>query len=386
MVVTSLSDVKKQLTPADIIRLLNALGANLRKDNDKNYLAFDTVCHHKLPEDYKPKLYYYINSRNFHCFSSCQHIGDVFKLVAHVLEIKEHEAIEYVLEFFHIELITEGFEEDFEFDFVEAKKKKEEEANMIYHSIDLNEIEAIPLPPIKRQGIIHIFSNHPCVEWLREGISEQTMKKYDIKFSLEDSSIVIPHHNIHGKIVGIRNRNLIPSKIRKFGKYVPMFIYGKMYSHPIGENLYGLDKNKEAIKKYKRVVIFEGEKSVLQMDSVYGDKSIGVAVCGSSFSRFQMKMLLDLGVEEFIFAFDKQYENEEEEKEWSDKIYRLAQPLLKFGVKVTKIWDNLEEGLLGYKNSPFDKGGKVYSKLVKNRVEIKLKGEKDDKTQIDFTE
>ena len=138
----------------------------------------------------------------------------------------------------------------------------------------------------------------------------------------------------------------------------------------MGKNLYGIHKTKEAIKKYKKVVIGESEKFVLQMETYYKENNISVAICGSTFSKFQAKMLLDLGVEEFIFALDKEYETIEDESIYLKKIYKKVKILLDNNIKVTLIWDEIN-GLLGYKDSPTDKGKATYEKLVKNRKDIR---------------
>ena len=104
------------------------------------------------------------------------------------------------------------------------------------------------------------------------------------------------------------------------------------------------------------------------MDSFFNDKSIAVAICGSNFSRVQMRMLLELGVEEFILALDKQYSNPKEEEIWLKKVEKMVEPLLDLGVTVTRIWDDLNGGYLNHKDSPTDLGKDIYLKLVKNRV------------------
>ena len=60
--------------------------------------------------------------------------------------------------------------------------------------------------------------------------------------------------------------------------------------------------------------MFEGEKSVLQMDTIYGNHNLSVATCGSNFSMEQKKILIDLGVNEITLAYDKQFKilNDEE--------------------------------------------------------------------------
>ena len=70
-------------------------------------------------------------------------------------------------------------------------------------------------------------------------------------------------------------------------------------------NAYGIDKNKEAIKEYKKCIIFEAEKSVLKMDSIYGNNP-SVAVGGSSVSEYQLNLLKVNGCEKVYLAFDRE--------------------------------------------------------------------------------
>ena len=58
------------------------------------------------------------------------------------------------------------------------------------------------------------------------------------------------------------------------------------------------------------------------MDSFYGESNCSVAVCGSKIHKAHAKMLLELGVEEVIIAFDKQYRNTDEKNLWRKKIYK----------------------------------------------------------------
>lgn len=373
----NLNDIKKKLTDEDITRFMAHLGSQRTNSSNPNELIFQNICHHERHESMKNKLYYYKNSRRFYCYSHCSDIGDIYKLAGHVLNLDNSESVKYVLRFFDINtMATQYTEEDFGFD------DEEDDDEVFLQSIKLEDIEVEPLKPIKQQKIMRMFIKYYCKEWLTDGITKETMDKYDIKFSVDRLGVIIPHHNINGEIVGIRIRNFDPYSIEHFGKYTPLFLNNRMYNHKLSNNLYGLDKNKEAIKRFKKVVVFEGEKSVLLMDTFFGDNSIAVAICGSNMNRIQMKMLTDLDVEEVILAFDKQYENVIQEKEWKAKVERLAKPMLDCGIRVSRIWDRLENGLLQHKDAPSDRGKEVYRKLVKERIEIKKKeGELNDKIQ-----
>ena len=367
----TLKDIKKKLTDEQVISFVKHLGGSHRiNSNNPNEIIFETVCH-KSKSQRKYKLYYYKSSHSFYCYNKCGSIGDIYKLAGHTLDLDPSESAKYVLKFFGISNTAVPYEEeDFGFEV-------EDDEDVIFQSVKLENIEVEHLEPIKRQNLMRMFVKYYCREWLKDGISKETMDKYNIRFSPEKLGVIIPHHNIFGEIVGIRIRNLEEYAIETFGKYTPLYLSGKMYNHQLGHNLYGLDKNKEAIKKYKKVVVFEGEKSVLQMDSIYGENSIAVAICGSNMNRIQMKMLIDLGVEEVIFALDKQYDDTSSESVWRKKVERLAKPMIEYGIECSRIWDELKGGMLDYKQSPVDSGVKVYKQLVKNRIKITIEeGEK----------
>ena len=338
-------------------------GARVNERITSEELRFQTVCHSKI--DNKYKLYYYIKSKNFYCYNSCGSIGDIFSLTSHILEIDQKEAYKYVCNFFKI---SSSSNIDFIYNEDNWGLDDFEIEEIEYVSNKLENITYKPIPKVD-ENIMKVFLNYSPIEWLLEGISEETLEKYNIKYSLKHNAIVIPHYNINSDLVGVRVRNLNQEIIEEFGKYNPLFIEGDMYNHKLGHNLYGLDKNKDHIKRTKKVLILESEKAVLQMDSYYGDKSIAVAICGSNLSRVQMKILLDLGVEVFILGLDKQYSNIEEEAIWLKKIEKMVKPLLEVGVTVTRIWDNLEGGFLNHKDSPTDLGKEIYLKLVKSRID-----------------
>lgn len=152
------------------------------------------------------------------------------------------------------------------------------------------------------------------------------------------------------------------------GKYRPLKVNNIMYNHPLGMNLYGLNWAKSQIQIMKKAIIFESEKSVLQYMSYFGiENNIAVACCGSNLSIHQMQQLLKYGAEEVIIAFDKQYEklNTEESKQWSTKLTKLHNKY-KNDCLVSFIWDKGE--LLGYKDSPTDRGPEVFMELFKNRI------------------
>ena len=170
-------------------------------------------------------------------------------------------------------------------------------------------------------------------------------------------------------MIGIRERTLIKEN-EKYGKYRPSIIGGKMYNHPLGFNLYNLNNSKEAIKLLKKAIVFEGEKSPLLYASYFGkENDISVACCGSSLINYQVQLLLDLGVEEIVVAFDKQFQ-EIGDKEWEKLTKNLYNIHDKYGrfVQISYMFD--KEDRLGYKMAPIDAGPDIFMELYKERVTI----------------
>ena len=341
------------ITDQDVINILYKLVSDISDRSNEEYLIFNTsVCHGG--ENYK--LYYYKNTKSFYCYSGCGAIRDIFDLIKQSLNISFEESVKYVID--ELGLNTKVARRGF------PKKR-----NTIKQQ-SLNDIVLETLPPIEKQYLYYAYPDIPVIQWLKDNISKQAMKTFNIRYCTKSNSAIIPHFNIKNETVGVRVRAFNQEEIENYGKYHPLYYGGEGYAHPLGKNLYGIHKTKEAIKKYKKVVIGESEKFVLQMETYYKENNISVAICGSTFSKFQAKMLLDLGVEEFIFALDKEYETIEDESIYLKKIYKKVKILLDNNIKVTLIWDEIN-GLLGYKDSPTDKGKATYEKLVKNRKDIR---------------
>ena len=148
------------------------------------------------------------------------------------------------------------------------------------------------------------------------------MESRGICYDPISEGVVIPHYDINGNLVGIRERTLIKEN-EIYGKYRPAKINGKMYNHPLGFNLYNLNYSKQAITAFKKAIVFEGEKSCLKYATFFGkDSDISVACCGSNLINYQVKLLLSLGVKEIIIAFDKQFQ-EIGDKEWEKWVTKL---------------------------------------------------------------
>ena len=205
--------------------------------------------------------------------------------------------------------------------------------------------------------------------WEKEGIKPEVIKHHNICYNPASQGIVIPHYDINDKLVGIRERTLIKENER-FGKYRPAKISNKMYNHPLSFNLYNLNKSKDNIARVKKAMVFESEKSCMQYASMFGEENdISVAVCGSSFIQYQAWLLINLGVREIIIGFDKQYQKFGD-AEHKKLVKNLTQIHNKYGHFVTISYLFDKGDIIGYKDSPTDRGKEKFMLLYKNRVNL----------------
>ena len=155
-------------------------------------------------------------------------------------------------------------------------------------------------------------------------------------------------------------------EVENVGKYMPVQIEGKWYSHPLSLNLYGLNWTKDNIKRTGTCFLVEAEKSCLQMES-WDLPNCAVAVCGSQFNKHALKLLMrEARPQEIVICFDK--EEKQGSEEYFNKLYTIGKKYSTYA-DFSFIYDR--EGLLDMKDSPTDKGADVFWKLYKKRVRIR---------------
>ena len=371
--------IKKSLSIEQVFDLVSELGGEPHMQN--GYFIAQTICHNHLGEG-SYKLYYYDNTKLFHCYTECEPATfDIFELVCKVKNICQEKKIFYnekgeevlrdwglpdgvnfVATFFGFEVDSENFSE---------KHIKLQDWEI------LNKHEANNLEKQRQIIDLHIYDDkilkylpRPLLEdWQNEGISAEVAAAANICYDPHSHGIVIPHYDINNNLIGIRERTLIKEK-EQYGKYRPAILNGRMYNHPLGFNLYNINNSKENIRTFKKSFIFESEKSCLKYASYFGSNmDISVATCGSALNNYQVSLLLSLGVNEIIIAFDKQYQKvgDEEWKRWVNKYYQIFN---KFGNKVQISYLFDFDKYLDYKDSPIDKGKEVFLKLYNNRIRI----------------
>lgn len=359
--------IKNSLTIEEVKKIVNKLGGDCYFKTN-NILICETICHNHIDEEKSHKLYYYSNTKLFKCYTECADTFDIFELLIKVQnlnnpnsEITLIKAVKIIESFLNKRFNFAQFFLREEADQLISKQEKLISKNKENYEYNFCAYD---------KKILDFLDKVVVKEWIEEGISANTQQKYNIHFYAPDGQIIIPHYDINGALIGIRGRYLEDDLCEMYGKYRPAYIHQQLYNHPLSFSLYGLDKTHLNISKYKKAIIFEGEKSVMLYDSYFGSKeNISVACCGSSISKQQIDLLLKLGVNEIIIALDRQYKevNDEENKKYLINIRKLAAKMIDF-CNVSVIYDSEYE--LDYKDSPIDKGKEIFIKLFQKRIFI----------------
>lgn len=349
---------KTSLSETDIKKILDYYNSDYFEGNNGELVA-QTCCHNH--SDGSHKLYYYPENHTFHCYTGCGSF-DVYDLIEKASS-KRGKKLNFSESIKEIGRIL-GKQINF--------SKSPIGFNKVIKTIDdwdwLNKVvkKEQNIPKLKKydKKVLNPFIKAYPSEWYKEGISVPTMRKYNIMFYQEMFQTVIPHYDENGEIIGIRSRNWKKDLVKR-AKYIPTYVGDTGYNHPLGYALYGLYQNKENIKRRKKAMIVEGEKSCLFSDTLYGDNNFVVAICGSSMSKYQADLLLELGIEEVIIALDKEYFITESDgfEEYMNKVKKIGRLFAPY-INTYHITDT--RGYLNFKESPLDVSKEVLENIMEH--------------------
>lgn len=344
-------EIIEQLDDDKVKQLLDKF--NIPFEDKGTHLIMPTICHNEDADEASQKLYYYKNTHIFQCFTECGAMS-IFSFLKHYYDTRDY--------------VYDWYQDIYQVILDCSSARAISTNRTVYKSIKSNytEKKARQELPAYPKGILSAFIKYYPIEWLNDGITQQTMDKFDIRYSPSQNKIVIPHYDARGRLVGIRGRALNPWEVETFGKYMPMQIEGKWYSHPLSLNLYGLNMTKDAIRKNGIAYIGEAEKFVLQLES-FSIPNCGVAVCGNKLNKFALDILIrECHPQEVVICFD----NEETNKnfDYFNHLYDICRKYNRY-CNFSFIYD--KEHLTSLKDSPSDKGQEIFERLLKKRVYVK---------------
>lgn len=285
----------------------------------------------------------YLNYRSFSRGIDYEEGKDLISLTETIKKLSFIDTIKYLHKILEL---------PFEFKKNEAKpKKKSDPLNIFTRQLRRNKIIVnVDDIHILDDKLLNDFVPMLHIDWLRQGITDRTRKKFGLAYSYKHKRVVIPmRYWLTGELLGFNQRTTVEN-YEEFGikKYFLTPTYPKQL------NLYGLYENYDAIQKAGYVVVAESEKSVLKRDSL-GDSTV-VALSGKTMSDEQVRILIGLNVE-IVIALDKDVDINEI-RHICNKFKNIR--------KVSYIQDFI--GILNDKDAPMDARNKDYQFLFDNRI------------------
>ena len=345
--------IKAQITDDDIIALMDSMGIPLVSANSQ-YQLYPSACHHSDWERHKNKLYYYVQSQRWHCYS-CSGDWDTIGLVQHLRKCTFNQAVDYICSTLGINAV-EVVQDD-------MRDPWQRDLRRWLPNADIDEpAELTAYDPAILSAFDHLYPT----EWLDYGITRDSMDKFGIGWYARQACISIPVVQ-NGQLVGVRGRYTKRQDVDK-GKYRPIaMLDGTVLKFSTNQCLYGLDQNKAAIEKCRQVLLFESEKSILKADSWHIHNAL--AIFGSNISKRHIGMLLELGVNDVVLCMDSDYRQvgDDDFQFFVAKMRKLAGKLRGY-FNVSIIYNN--QGYDGYKYSPVDFDRWQFDKLYESRVRV----------------
>lgn len=345
--------IKAQITDDDIIAIMDSMGIPLVSANSQ-YQLYPSACHHSDWERHKNKLYYYVQSQRWHCYS-CSGDWDTIGLVQHLRKCTFNQAIDYICSTLGISATELDIRQDVD--------NWQRDLRRWLPNADYDEpTELTAYDPAILSAFDHLYPT----EWLDYGITRDSMDKFGIGWYARQACISIPVVQ-NGQLVGVRGRYTRQQDMDK-GKYKPIaMLDGTVLKFSTNQCLYGLDQNKAAIEKCRQVLLFESEKSILKADSWNIHNAL--AVFGSNISKRHIEMLLELGVNDVVLCMDSDYRQvgDDDFQFFVAKMRKLAGKLRGY-FNVSIIYNN--QGYDGYKYSPVDFDRWQFDKLYESRVRV----------------
>ena len=204
------------------------------------------------------------------------------------------------------------------------------------------------------ESLLQNYNNIPNYRFFYDGISWETQTKFGIGFDVLTQRITIPIRNATGDLIGVKGRLNDEPK-----EYDPKYLY--LINCPASQTLYGYYENYQYLLD-GTVIILESEKSVMQLDSMGYHN--GVALGSNSLSTTQAKLINKLTPKRVIFALDNSLNLANTARD--AKILLEHKNMQDYTIEFFN-WEKCD--LLQPKDSPTDRGEKVFQQIMEHYIE-----------------
>lgn len=332
-------------------------------------------CHCPFHEDSEPSMAVYPETNSYWCFK-CGYSGGttIIDFVRKYHNFSFSETIEYLIKYSKLDI--QNIKPEFEINsFIKRSKSKKKSAiayielpneiiseygyvkvskylkDINTYLTDLSKKTKSKYHIVLPKDIMSNFNSSGIKEWEMEEIGHEVIEKYQVRYDYDYNKIVFPIYNNEGDIISINGRTL-------YENFKELGIEKYKYYTKLGSNdfLYGYFQNKVNIIRKKELIVVEGAKSVMKLES-WGFNNT-VALLTSHINDEQMKQLLSLKCN-IVIALDKNVLLKDIKEE--------VKPLLKF-TRVSVVLDT--HNWLGDKDSPCDVGRAKWEQLYSERIKL----------------
>ena len=350
--------LKKSLSLAHHKQIMQALGIPAYSENKEQIIYFSGDKNKDALKG-SPKLYFYKDSQIYFGYTSSRSY-DIISLVQTRLALLKQpcsflDACQFIIDTTNINP-----------DSISRIKKD----GHIYDWSNLERFIRVrkygnQLSEYNRNIIDTLPSLYPQA-WIDEGISEETMEKYQIRYYERCNQTVIPCFDDEARLIGVRVRNWDKDRVEQ-AKYMPLVtLDGQCYKFNTNQVFYGINYNKPEIERTGKVIIVESEKAVMKLDTYMGEHNIALGMYGSNLGIQRRNQLLKMGVNTVSYVVDNDFIGQDDAffEQWREKIQHFIKLWDGF-CRVEIVWDNL--GLLGPKENATDRTKEIWEQLWENR-------------------
>lgn len=269
--------------------------------------------------------------------------GDVFAFVMYAKQCNFVTAMNYIVDTLHLN--KDELNQSIVYPF-----------KGFYRNLIKNQTEPEAMMKTYDESILGEYHGMYNEMFFKDGISYCTQAKYNVGYDVWSNRITIPEYTFDGKLCGIMGR-LNDSNCEHGERWLPVI--------PCKRNLtlFGYHRNYRHIQQKSLAVIFESEKSTMQMNT-FGSR-VALSSCGCYLSNTQVRYLKALMVNKLVIAYDEGLDEElirEEAKKLQLRNHVIQN-------KVGYIYDRDHEIMkLGSKVSPSDLGREAFTELMKKKV------------------
>ena len=351
--------LKKSLSLAHHKQIMQALGIPAYSENKEQIIYFSGDKNKDALKG-SPKLYFYKDSQIYFGYTSSRSY-DIISLVQTRLSLLKQpcsflDACQFILDTTNInpDSISRVKKECHVYDwsnlerFIKVRKYGNQLSEYNRNIIDT-------LPPLYPQA------------WIDEGISEETMEKYQIRYYERCNQTVIPCFDDEARLIGVRVRNWDKDRVEQ-AKYMPLItLDGQCYKFNTNQVFYGINYNKPMIEQTGEVWLGESEKFVLKLDGWFGPKSCALAMYGHQLGMQRRNQLIKMGVKRVVYCPDMDFIGQDNAffEDWCKSVRRLCD-MFKGYCQVDIVWDDSGE-LLGPKENATDRDKETWDKLWESR-------------------